>query len=78
MFIEKFSKKFPADCIESHCVNPKVKKNSHPGNKKKLLTNLAGTRSPSQELLEFYLNAIGNKSDVHPLVLLVNALKVHF
>jgi actin len=58
MFLHKFGKSFVNECIKDQCINPK------------LTHNLSGT-NPPDSLIEFYLNAIGNKNqDLHPLILL--------
>eukprot|EP01119_Soliformovum_irregulare_P019139 TRINITY_DN6005_c0_g1_i4.p1 TRINITY_DN6005_c0_g1~~TRINITY_DN6005_c0_g1_i4.p1 ORF type:complete len:951 (-),score=316.84 TRINITY_DN6005_c0_g1_i4:23-2875(-) len=51
MFLEKYGKKFPNDCVQCGCINPK------------LIHNLSG-KQPPDSLLDFYLKAISQKEDL--------------
>eukprot|EP01114_Cavostelium_apophysatum_P013876 TRINITY_DN3459_c0_g1_i1.p1 TRINITY_DN3459_c0_g1~~TRINITY_DN3459_c0_g1_i1.p1 ORF type:complete len:1054 (+),score=286.64 TRINITY_DN3459_c0_g1_i1:176-3337(+) len=51
MFLEKYGKSFPNDCVANSCVNPK------------LLVSLSGAQPP-ESLIDFYLNSITKHTDL--------------
>eukprot|EP01112_Ceratiomyxa_fruticulosa_P019696 TRINITY_DN6502_c0_g3_i1.p1 TRINITY_DN6502_c0_g3~~TRINITY_DN6502_c0_g3_i1.p1 ORF type:complete len:333 (+),score=51.19 TRINITY_DN6502_c0_g3_i1:192-1190(+) len=52
MLLDKYGKKFPEECVECNCVNPKI-------------THRLSNNSPEDNLVNYYLNTIAKKHNVN-------------